>query len=127
MLYLDSTSYPTIRTAMRNLTTLFCLLFTTQFAFAQVQLPKFFGDHMVLQRDQGINVWGWAKPQEKVTVKLHDQSKQATADSDGKWKVTLNPEKAGGPFELNVSGKSNSVVFKDVLIGEVWVCSGQSN
>jgi sialate O-acetylesterase len=112
---------------MRNLTTLLCFFLITQLSLAQVQVPKIFGDHMVLQRDQGINVWGWAKPKEKITVKLHDQLKQATAGKDGKWKVTLSPEKAGGPFELTISGKSNTVMFKDVLVGEVWVCSGQSN
>ncbi|HEX8059734.1 MAG TPA: sialate O-acetylesterase, partial [Cyclobacteriaceae bacterium] len=112
---------------MRNLTVLLFLIFTKQLCFAQVQLPKIFGDNMVLQRDLGINVWGWARPKEKVTVKFHDQSKQTVADKDGKWKVSLIAEQAGGPFEMSVSGKSNSVVFKDVLVGEVWVCSGQSN
>ena len=112
---------------MRKLTLFLVAISIVQCSFAQVQLPKVFGDHMVLQRDQNVNVWGWAKPKEKVTVKFHDQSKQATADKDGKWKVTLNPEKAGGPFELTVTGKSNSVNYKDVLVGEVWVCSGQSN
>ncbi|MEJ0033918.1 MAG: sialate O-acetylesterase [Bacteroidota bacterium] len=112
---------------MRKLTALLILTFITQNLLGQVRLPKIFGDHMVLQRSEGINVWGWAAPKEKVTVKLHSQSKQATTDKDGKWKVVLNSEEAGGPFELTISGKSNSVIFKDVMIGEVWVCSGQSN
>ncbi|MEI9921541.1 MAG: sialate O-acetylesterase [Bacteroidota bacterium] len=112
---------------MRKLTSLLVIIFIAQYTFAQVRLPKIFGDHMVLQRSRDINVWGWAAPREKVTVKFHSQSKQATTDKDGKWKIVLAPEEAGGPFELTVTGKSTSVIFKDVLVGEVWVCSGQSN
>ena len=112
---------------MRKLAALFCAIFIAHLSFAQVRLPKIFGDNMVLQRSKGINVWGWASPKEKVTVKFHSQSKQATTGKDGKWKVALDPEAAGGPFDLTISGKTNSVNFKNVLVGEVWVCSGQSN
>lgn len=82
---------------------------------------------MVLQRSKPISVWGWASPKEKVTVRFHSQTKQTTAGKDGKWKLSLDPEAAGGPFELTVNGKAMSVVFKNVLVGEVWICSGQSN
>ena len=112
---------------MRKLAPLLILFFITQGLLGQVRVPKIFGDHMVLQRSQGVNVWGWAAPKEKVTVKFHNQSKQATTDKDGKWKVILDSEEAGGPFELTVSGKSSTVTFKDVMMGEVWICSGQSN
>lgn len=112
---------------MKRTAIVFLLTLTSQILFAQVRLPKIFGDNMVLQRSKPINVWGWAAPKEKVTVKFHDQVKQVAAGKDGKWKVSLNAEQAGGPFELTVSGKSSSTTYKNVLVGEVWVCSGQSN
>jgi sialate O-acetylesterase len=95
-------------------------------AVADVQLPKIFGDHMVLQRDKPIIIWGWAAPKEKITVLLNKQSKSAVAGKNGEWKISLNPENAGGPFQLIVKGK-NTITINDILIGEVWVCSGQSN
>ena len=96
-------------------------------AAADVKLPGVFGDHMVLQREMPVPVWGWADPAEQVTVTLGDQSKTATADSAGKWSVKLDALKAGGPFELKVQGKASAVQLSDVLVGEVWLCSGQSN
>ncbi len=81
---------------------------------------------MVLQRDQNDRVWGWADPGEEVTVTIKDQIKTAQAGSDGKWVVTLDALTVGGPYLLTVKGK-NSLTFKDVLAGEVWICSGQSN
>ena len=95
-------------------------------AAADVKMPGVFGDHMVVQRDAAVPVWGWADPGEKVTVTLGDQSKTATACKAGKWSVKLEALKAGGPCVLKVQGK-NSLEFKDVLVGEVWLCSGQSN
>ena len=102
------------------------LLMAPFVANADVRLPKVFGSHMVLQRDQSIPVWGWAEAEEEVTVTLGDKSAKDTADEDGKWRVRLPTMEAGGPYELKVAGK-NEVKFEDVLIGEVWVCSGQSN
>jgi sialate O-acetylesterase len=90
-------------------------------------MPGVFGDHMVLQRDMPVPVWGWADPGETATVTLGDQTKTATADSAGKWSVKLDAMKAGGPYELKVQGKQNAIRFADVLVGEVWLCSGQSN
>jgi sialate O-acetylesterase len=95
-------------------------------ARGDVSLPSIFGSHMVLQRDQKDRVWGKASPGEKVTVRIGTQKKTATADAGGKWSVTLDPLPAGGPHKLTVEGK-NKVTFDDVLVGEVWVCSGQSN
>ncbi len=95
-------------------------------AFADVKLPAIFADHMVLQREQAVPVWGWADDGEKVMVEFAGQKVQATA-SGGKWSAKLAPLKAdskGATF--TVSGK-NKVEFKDVLVGEVWFCSGQSN
>lgn len=95
-------------------------------ATADVKLPAIFGDHMVLQRDVPLPVWGWADPEENVTVTLGQQSKKATADASGKWSLKLAALKAGGPCVLKVQGK-NTVQFSDVLVGEVWLGSGQSN
>lgn len=103
------------------------IVFLTNVSIAQVRLPKIFGDNMVLQRNKSINVWGWASPKEKVTVKFHNQTKSATAGKDGKWTLALDQEAAGGPYELNVSAKSGKVNITNVLVGEVWICSGQSN
>jgi len=102
------------------------LLLSVNILMADVRLPQIFANGMVLQRNQPIAVWGWADPGEQVTVTLNNQQKQATAGADGTWKLALSNEQAGGPFELVVKGK-NTVTLSDVLIGEVWVCSGQSN
>jgi sialate O-acetylesterase len=95
-------------------------------ARADVKLPAIFGSHMVLQREQKDRVWGWAEPGEEVTVKIAGQSHETKASADGSWQVTLDPMPAGGPHTLSVGGK-NPLNFDDVLVGEVWICSGQSN
>jgi sialate O-acetylesterase len=95
-------------------------------AKAEVQLPAVFSSHMVLQREMPLVIWGWAQPHETVTVTLASATAQAQANERGEWKVVLPAMKAGGPFTLKVTG-SNSVEFDDVMIGEVWLCSGQSN
>ncbi|HEY5038079.1 MAG TPA: sialate O-acetylesterase, partial [bacterium] len=92
---------------------------------AELRLPAIFGDHMVLQQGTA-SVWGWAQAGKTVTVSLAGQEVSATVGSDGKWKVALPPLKAGGPFELSVSG-DGSVTLSDVLVGDVWIGSGQSN
>ena len=94
--------------------------------FADVRLPKIFGDHMVLQRDSPLPVWGWAEPGEQVSVEFLGQVTSTSANAQGEWKVELPPAKAGGPHTLTVTG-TNSVELQDVLVGEVWLCSGQSN
>lgn len=93
---------------------------------AQIKLPGIFTDHMVLQRNVPINIWGTAAAGEQITVQFNKQQKAAKADAQGNWKAILAIEKAGGPYELTVVGK-NTITIKDVLVGEVWVCSGQSN
>ena len=96
-------------------------------ARADVSLNNMFGDHMILQQGIKNKVWGKADPGEAVTVTLGGQSKATTAGPDGAWHVLLDPVmEYGGPHTLTVKGK-NTVTFNDVLIGEVWVCSGQSN
>jgi sialate O-acetylesterase len=95
-------------------------------AKANVTLPRIFGDNMVLQRNQQIPVWGWAKPGETIVVSFNKQKKTARADKSGDWKVNLSPEAAGGPYALTIKGV-NAISFSNVLVGEVWICSGQSN
>lgn len=103
------------------------LLLSALISSAAIRLPKIFGDSMVLQRDRPIPVWGWAGPNEKVSVQFHGQSKSAAADAQGMWKLLLNQEAAGGPYVLVVSGSSSKITLGNVLVGDVWVCSGQSN
>jgi len=95
-------------------------------AQADVKVPAIFTDHMVLQQGQKNRVWGWADPGEEVTVTIAGQTKTTKAGADGSWKVALDPMPAGGPHSMTVKGK-NTVTFDDVLVGEVWICSGQSN
>jgi len=94
--------------------------------WADPHLPNLFTDHMVLQRDREIHVWGTAGPNEKITVGLAGHSATATADTAGRWSVNLPPLSVGGPFALTVRG-NKEIVIKDVMIGEVWIASGQSN
>ena len=97
-------------------------------AEAEVRLPKIFGSHMVLQRDAKLPVWGWADPGEAVEVTLGGQTAKATANDDGQWKVSLPAQKAGGPHKLTVKGSGDKAIeLTDILVGEVWLCSGQSN
>ncbi|WP_425615473.1 hypothetical protein NA78x_005394 [Anatilimnocola sp. NA78] len=104
-----------------------CLLVAaSNVAYADVKLPPFFSDHMVLQRDGKAPIWGTAAAGEKVTVRFRDQELASTADDKGNWRVELKGLKVGPPAELTVAGK-NAITLKDVLVGEVWVGSGQSN
>ena len=101
-----------------------CLASTAQ---ADVKLASIFSNSMVLQRELPVPVWGWADPGEKVTVAFGDQSKSATAAKDGAWQVKLDALKANAKGQsLSVTG-NNSIKLSDVLVGEVWICSGQSN
>jgi sialate O-acetylesterase len=93
---------------------------------AEVRLPKLLSDHAVLQREAPIHIWGWADPGESVSVTLHGQHRSAVADPLGHWEVYLAPEHAGGPYDLQVAG-TNSITISDILIGDVWFASGQSN
>ncbi len=95
-------------------------------SFAQIRLPQLIRDSMVLQRDAKINVWGWASKGEKVIVKFNNKTYKATTGNDGKWMLQLAPTKAGGPYMMEITGK-NKITLHDILIGDVWLCSGQSN
>jgi sialate O-acetylesterase len=92
----------------------------------EVRLPHMLSDHAVLQRRMPVHVWGWAHTGEKVTVSFHGQTQVGVADELGKWSVYLRPEEAGGPYTLTVQG-SNTIRLEDILVGDVWFASGQSN
>ena len=114
-------------TAMKLPLALFATLFMTVLAQADVRLPKIFSDHMVLQRDQPVRVWGWASPGEKISVQFAGQSGSEVADKDGAWSVQLLPMKANAtPHELTIRG-TNTVNLANVLVGDVWMVGGQSN
>ena len=102
-------------------------IFTASIAGADVQVPPVIGDHMVLQRELPVPVWGTAKPGENVTVSFDGQSVSAKADTTGQWMVKLAPMKASKTGREMVIRGENTLPLKDVLVGEVWLCSGQSN
>ncbi|WP_269523130.1 sialate O-acetylesterase [Coraliomargarita parva] len=93
---------------------------------AEIKMPSIFGHRMVLQRDMQTPIWGTADPGEEVIVEIGEQRHQTQADAQGAWKVLLTPMPAGGPYLLKVKGK-NTLTFNDVLMGDIWICAGQSN
>lgn len=92
-----------------------------------VELPDLFADHMVLQRDTEVRVWGKAPAGERVTVSLRDAQRSAITDENGQWEVILPAVSPGLPCEMRISSTSEEKVFRDVLVGDVWLCAGQSN
>ncbi|GAA4381202.1 sialate O-acetylesterase [Hymenobacter koreensis] len=108
------------------LLTLSCLVLPLRPAQAAIRLPRLIGDGMVLQRGTPVQVWGWADKGEAVAVSFQGKTYRATAGPDGKWRVQLPALKAGGPYEMTLKG-SNQLTLRDILVGDVWVCSGQSN
>jgi sialate O-acetylesterase len=102
------------------------LLSTIRTAHADITLPKVLASYMVVQRQAPVHIWGWAAVGEKVTVSFRGEVKETIADNVGAWQVYLSPGKAGGPFELVVRGL-NSIILNDILVGDLWIASGQSN
>ena len=102
---------------------LFFMVFAEHSTSAKVRLPHLFGNRMVLQRDTELIIWGWADPGEKITVRLLGKHYGAVTDIAGRWSVTLPSQTHGGPYVLEI----NEIIIRDVLIGDVWLCSGQSN
>jgi sialate O-acetylesterase len=96
-------------------------------AMAAIKLPGLVGDNMVLQRSIKIPVWGWANPGEAVQVDFKGKTYQTNAATDGKWMVKLNPAEAGGPYTMEIKSATDDIHLKNILIGDVWLCSGQSN
>jgi sialate O-acetylesterase len=102
------------------------LLFSSIIVHSQIRLPKLISDGMVLQRDTPIKIWGWATPKETVILRFKNQTFVTQADEKGQWLIKLPPQPAGGSFDLTFTA-SNTLIIHDVLFGDVWICSGQSN
>lgn len=119
-----------ILTAQRALISILVPVFTllSTLGWADIRLPAVVGDNMVLQRDVEIPVWGWADPGEEVTVSVswHRMDWAVKADNDGKWTFRMTPPAIGGPYQITLKG-ANTITIENILVGEVWVCSGQSN
>lgn len=111
---------------MKRFLLVLIILNTAPNLFSQVQLPRLIRDSMVLQRDQQVNIWGWASAGERVVVKFNGKQYKTKADATGNWKIHLPPTKAGGPYNMEISGK-NKITLQNILFGDVWFCSGQSN
>lgn len=109
------------------LLTLLPLLLSITLNSQSLKMPSIFGDHMVLQREHVNPVWGWADPGETITVEIDGQAHQLEADETGYWKVFLQPIPVGGPYEMQIASEHSQFTIKDILVGEVWICSGQSN
>ncbi len=105
---------------------LLLFLLAPAFALADVRLPALLSDHMILQAERPIHLWGWADPGERVEADFRGRTASTVAGENGRWSLYLAPESAGGPYALRISGK-NRIDLEDVLVGEVWVGSGQSN
>lgn len=108
---------------------LFCIFFflVADAVQAQLRLPALVGDSMVIQRDARVRVWGWAERGEKVQVRFRNKSYTTTTGDDGRWRVFLSPTAAGGPYAMQIRSKSESITVNDILVGDVWLCAGQSN
>jgi sialate O-acetylesterase len=102
------------------------LLMIPLVGLGQVRLPRLINDGMVLQRNARDKIWGWASPGEKITIRFHGKTYYATTERDGKWSVILASMKTGGPYTMEIDGK-NHIAISNILIGDVWVSSGQSN
>lgn len=104
-----------------------CLLLFTNPLHAKIKLPRIVSDGMVLQRNQPLSIWGWADAGENVTVNFKNKIYHTIAGKDKKWLVKIEPQPDGGPYRMSIIGKNNKIDLQDLLIGDVWLCSGQSN
>lgn len=111
---------------MKRIALFYCIMSCCVIADAQVKLPAFIKDSMILQRDVTSNIWGWAAAKEKVTVLFNKKKYSTRTGTDGKWNIQLPASKAGGPYNIDIIA-SNKIQIKEVLFGDVWFCSGQSN
>ncbi len=102
------------------------VLLTPCVSFSQIRLPRLVSDGMVLQRETPVKIWGWASVGEKVSLSYNNESFKTVTDVDGRWLITLPAQKAGGPFVMKISA-SNQITLNNILFGDVWFCSGQSN
>jgi sialate O-acetylesterase len=107
------------------------IIFASVISFQQIsgkiKMPVIFQNNMVLQRDKDVSIWGFAGAGEKIEITLNNEHYSALTGKDGKWRTNLSPHKAGGPYEIILNGKTNAIVLKNILFGDVWICGGQSN
>lgn len=103
------------------------LILLTPMVMGAIRLPGIFSDNMVFQGNKEIGLWGWADPGEKIRVSFNGQVRKVKTTKDGEWTTTLNPEEYGGPYILRIEGKDQLIELNDILVGDVWFCSGQSN
>lgn len=118
-----------LQVSMRTCLFFICLWLASlsaQRADAQLRLPKLIGHGMVLQRQTPLKIWGWASPNEKVSLSFVGQTHQTVANPNGDWAITLNPIEPGGPYSMTLSG-NDTLELADIWVGDVWLCSGQSN
>lgn len=111
---------------MKKLFIIPLILFVALNASAQVKLPRLIRDSMILQRDEKIKLWGWASANEKVNIRFNGKVYKTKADAGGNWVLQLPPTKAGGPYTMDITA-SNKITLREILFGDVWFCSGQSN
>src|ERR1700744_369164 len=103
------------------------LSITASNAFSAIKLPGLVADNMVLQRNVKVVIWGWADPGEKVQVIFKGKSYTSQAEPNSKWQVKLNASEAGGPYEMDINGNTDHIHIRNILMGDVWLCGGQSN
>ncbi|MBE8723335.1 sialate O-acetylesterase [Flavobacterium hungaricum] len=108
---------------MKNILLAFLITFSIN---AQIKLPRLISDGMILQRDTKVSIWGWASPNEQIELNFKSKTLKTTTSQEGKWSIELPSQKAGGPYEMTLKA-SNTIVLKNILFGDVWLCSGQSN
>jgi sialate O-acetylesterase len=111
---------------MKKIVSVLSLVLLFQTSFTQVKLPQLIRDSMILQRDAKIKIWGWSAPNEKIKISFNKKDFKTKADAQGNWSVFLPAMKAGGPYTMNIEA-NNHITLKDILIGDVWICTGQSN
>jgi sialate O-acetylesterase len=109
-----------------KISALIVLFFIAVSAFGQIRLPQLISDGLIVQRDVPIKIWGWAAPNEKISIAFNKANYPTAADENGQWEVQLSAQKAGGPYTMTLQA-SNTITIKNILIGDVWLCSGQSN
>ncbi len=102
-------------------------LFLSVLSSQAISIAKIFGDHAVLQRDIDIPIWGWANPGERISITFLNNVYKVRTNKKGRWEIKLPPTSFGGPYQIKVQGKKEQIILEDIYIGDVWVCSGQSN
>lgn len=118
----------TNRFKMKTIKILIIVLFLVQTnaVISQIRLPRLVSDGVILQRNEKVKIWGWASPKEKIKLQFKSKTYSTEADQQGNWIIILPAQKAGGPYQMTLKA-SNEIIIKDILFGDVWICSGQSN